>query len=107
MYHQLATKLSVVNGADAYSEAVPMGGDNAVQLDATLFANTATSLTIVIQGGSDQQNWSDLTTNAGLGLGYSAPAKTTGVGHGFIRLKYTVVGTGVIVLAAGVNTSLQ
>lgn len=107
MYTQLATKLAVTDAKEEFSPAVPMTGENCVQLDATIFANTATSLTIEIQGSSDQQNWTPLTTNVGLLLGYSAPAKTTSVAFASVRLRYAVVGAGTVILAAGVNTSFQ
>lgn len=107
MYTQLATKLVVTDAKEEFSPAVSMTGDNAVQLDATIFNITATSLTIEIQGGNDQQNWIPLTTNVGLVLGYSAPARTANVAFGYVRLRYAVVGVGTVILAAGINTSFQ
>ena len=106
-YSQLSTKLAVVNGTDEFSQAVMMDG-NAVQLDATIYnLGGATSLTIEIQGSNDRQNWSVVTTNNGLVLGYSSPAKSTGVGFACVRLRYSVSGAGTVIVAAGVNTSLQ
>lgn len=108
MYTQLASRLAVTNGTDAFSPAVSMDGNNAVQLEATIFAlGGATSLTIVIEGSNDLQNWQTLTSNAGLVYGYSAPSKTTGVGFSYARLKYSTVGAGTIIVAAGVNLSFQ
>lgn len=105
-YHLLASRLSVVNGTDAFTPAVPNSG-NAVQVDAVIFANTATSLSILVEGSNDNSNWSTITTNAGLTLGYSAPTKSTGVGFAWVRLHMVVVGTGVVIVAAGVNLTHQ
>ncbi|NUN51015.1 MAG: hypothetical protein HUU15_19590 [Candidatus Brocadiae bacterium] len=107
MYAALATKLSVVNSVDQFSPAVPMDCANAVQLEVTIFNLTATSLTVEIQGSNDMQNWSVVTTNTGLVVGYSAPTKSTGVGFRYVRLRYSIVGTGLAIVAAGVNTSAQ
>lgn len=107
MYVPLSTKLAVVDGKDEFSPAVSMDGNNSVQVEATIFNLTATSLTIEVQGSNDQTNWSPLTTNLGLVLGYSAPNKTTSIGFAHVRLRYSVVGTGVVIVAAGVNTSFQ
>ena len=107
MFYTLASKLAVVNGTDAFSAAVPMGGDNALQLSVTVFANTATSITVVIEVSNDGENWSLLVSYAGLVLGYAAPNLSTSVGFKLARLHYTVVGAGTVILAADLNTSFQ
>lgn len=108
MYVELASKLAVTDGSDAISPAVSMEGNNTVQFDCTIFnLGGATSLTAALEGSSDGQNWSNVASYAGLVYGYGAPSKTTGVGFGNIRIRYTVVGAGTIVLAAGVNLSFQ
>lgn len=108
MYTQVATKLAVVNGTDQFSSAVAMDGNNAVQVEATVFnLGGATSLVIEVQGSNDQQNWTVITTNSGLVLGYSAPSKSTGIAFAFVRYRFSVTGTGTILVAAGLNTSLQ
>lgn len=107
-YYQMSTKLAVTNGQDQMSQAVPMGGDNAVQTEATIFAlGGAASLGIEIQGSSDMQNWSTIQNNSGLGYGYNAPAKTTGISFPYVRYKYSVAGVGTVLVAAGLNTSFQ
>lgn len=107
MYSNMGEHIAVVNGVDGYSPATSMDGANAVQVTAVVANNTATSLTVEVQGSSDLNNWTVITTNTGLGLGYNAPAKSTGIGWAYVRLRYSVVGTGVIVFAAGINTSNQ
>lgn len=104
-YYQLASRLSVVNAVDQFSNWVPMNGANAVRMEATVFVNTATSLSIVIQGSNDGENASDVTSNTGLTVGYSSPSTSTAVAFRFVRFKYTVVGTGTIIVAAGLNTA--
>lgn len=108
MYFQFSSKLAVVDGTDQFSSAVSMNGNNAAQLEATIFnLGGATSLTIEVQGSSDMQNWSTITVNNGLVLGYSAPVKSVGIGFGYIRIRYSVAGSGTVIVAAGVNTSFQ
>lgn len=108
MYTELSRKLAVTDGNDAFSPAVEMNGDNAVQMEATIFnLGGATSLSISIEGSNDGENFSNITTNASLVLGYSAPAKSTAIALRSVRLRYSVVGTGTVIVAAGVNTSFQ
>lgn len=105
-YAQIFTKLSVVNGTDAYSQPFAMGDDNAYRFGVTVYNNTATSLTATPQGSVDGQNWTDLTAQSSIGLGYTTWA-ATGVSYAMVRLKLAVVGTGTIVLAGDVYTSKQ
>lgn len=108
MYYPLSSKLCVVTGTDQFSAAIAMNGDNAVQLEATVFTlGGATSLTLDLQGSNDTQNWSSITVSAGLVLGYSAPNKSTGVGYAFVRVRYSGVDAGTIIVASGLNTSRQ
>lgn len=106
MYAQLATKLAVVNGQNQYSQPVSMAGANAYRFSIIVFNNTATSLTATPQGSNDGQNWSDLTAQSSIGLGYTTWAATQ-ISHAMVRLQYAVVGTGTIVLASDVYTSQQ
>lgn len=107
MYTSLCSKLAVTDAKDEFSPAVSMAGNNAVQIEATLFNNTATSLTVDLQGSNDGQNFSSITVYPGFLLGYNAPNKSTGIGFEQVRLRYAVVGSGVIIVAAGINTSFQ
>lgn len=106
MYAQLATKLAVTDGVDQFSPAVSMAGANTAKAGITVFANSATSLTVNIQGSSDLQNWTDSTSDTGFVVGFAATANRA-LGFAYARLKYTVVGTGTIVLAADLYTSQQ
>lgn len=106
MYAQLATKVSVVNGTNQYSQPFSMAGANAYRFSVTVFNNTATSLTATPQGSVDGQNWTDLTAQSSIGLGYTTWSATA-VTYAMVRLQYAVVGTGTIVLAADVFTSQQ
>ena len=77
-------------------------------MDATIFnLGGATSLTIELQGSLDLQNWTVITTNTGLVLGYAAPTKSTGIAFAYVRIRYSVAGTGTVIVAAGLNTSFQ
>ena len=108
-YTVMAARLAVTNGTDNFSNAIGMGGGNAVQVDAVCFnLGGATSYTIEVQGSNDGANWSVVTANSGLVLGYSAPTKSTGVGFSMIRYRYSVsAGAGTIIIYAGCNISHQ
>lgn len=108
MHFTLARKLSVPNvAAYDFSRAVSIGThENTVKLEATIFALIlgATSVTATLQGSNDKQNWTTLTTWAGLTTGYNQPAAVTDIPFRWVRLQWAVVGGGRAVLAAGLNT---
>ncbi len=108
-YTLLCARLAVTNGTDNFSQAVSVGSGNAAQLDAVCFnLGGATSYTLEIQGSNDGSNWSVITTNAGLVLGYSAPTKSTGIGFSQVRVRYSVsAGAGTIIISCGINISHQ
>ncbi len=107
MVIKMVENMAVTNGTDGLSPAANLDG-NAVQLTATI-ANLggATSLTIVLEGSLDLNNWSTVATYSSLGYGFNAPAKTTGIAFAFVRLKLTVVGSGTVIVSAVINTSMQ
>lgn len=105
MYAAVSNKLSVVNGTDQFSSAVAMSGANAARVELTVFANSATSLSIDLQGSNDLQNWAIVgSAHTGYTVGYNSFAETA-VSFQFVRLRYYVVGTGTIIVAAGINTA--
>ncbi len=108
-YTLMAARLAVTDGQDNYSSSVGMGGGNAVQVESICFnLGGATSYTIAVEGSNDGSNWTNITTNAGLVLGYNAPTKSTGIGFAMIRYRYSVsAGTGTIIISAGCNISHQ
>lgn len=108
-YSLLAARLAVTNGQDNFSSPIPMNGGNAVQVESVCFnLGGSTSYTIEVQGSNDGNNYSVVTTNAGLVLGYNAPTKSTGVGFSMIRFRYSVsAGSGTIIISAGANISHQ
>ena len=107
-YHKLATCLAVTNGTDNFSSPIPCNG-NAAQLDAVCMnLGGSTSYTLEIQGSNDGANYSVITANAGLVLGYSAPTKSTGIGFAMLRVRVSVSsGTGTIIITYGLNVSQQ
>lgn len=107
MYAQLASKMAISDTTDPnFSPAFSMSGANTAKAGITVFANSATSLTVTIQGSNDLQNWTDSTSDTGFVVGYAASANRA-LAFAYGRLKYDVVGTGTIVFAADVNTSQQ
>jgi len=107
-YNLLCSRLAVTNGTDNFSSAVACQG-NAVQIDSICYnLGGATTYTIELQGSNDGSNFTVITTNAGLGLGYNAPTKSTGVGFALVRVRYSVsAGAGTIIISCGLNFSMQ
>jgi hypothetical protein len=107
MYNQAASRQSVTNGTDQYSAAMPMGATNTVRASITVYnLGGATSLTVTIQSSVDLQNWKDETADTGfvVGTGWTA---ARAISMAYVRLKFTVVGTGTLVCAADVYSSQQ
>jgi hypothetical protein len=109
MYSQLAGKLVLdnVNLPQTFSPPVAMEGNNCAQWEAVIFVCSATSVTIAVQVSNDMQTWRDHTETTGIGVGYKSEKTSGGVAHAYARLRYALVGTGVAILAAGLNTSFQ
>jgi hypothetical protein len=106
-YAQLATKLAVTNGTDAYLQPFSMAGSNAARFGVTVFTiGAATGVAITPQGSNDGQNWDPYTASGTLVVGYSN-LQTLVISHAMVRLKVAVVGTGTVVLAADAWTSQQ
>lgn len=105
-FTNVSNKQVVVNGTNQFSAAIPMNGGNTCKAGITVFANTATSLSVNIQGSNDLQNWTDGTADTGFVVGYAATANRT-IAFAYVRLSYIVVGTGTIIVAADLNISQQ
>ena len=108
MYNQVGSKCAVPStGGDAYSQAVSMAGANAVEVECTIFnLGGATSLSITVQQSNDLQNWSNVGSSTTAVLGFTRLSQSSIAGQ-YVRLLYRVVGTGTIIMAAGINTCLM
>jgi hypothetical protein len=105
MYVQVATKLSVASSAEAFSQAVSMSESNACQVEFTVINLPATNIRVTAQVSNDLENWTD-AANSGdkTAVGYYS-FNVTGVAAQYVRLKYTVSGSGNVIVAAGINTA--
>jgi len=105
MYYTVATKMVVVSGTPSYTQAVPMDGMNAAQVDLTNFASGTGTATL--QEGNDLENWVDLLSGSGTGTipatNYQGAIKGTAIASKFVRLKLVVSATAII--GAGINTA--
>ena len=112
MYYEVATRLSVTSpGASAsyFSQALELGGDNAVYVNASVFQISGGSLNVTLQEGNDLDNWADLTTAGGT-LGFTAGTygtlKVGSLSARYVRLKFTMfTASQRAVLSAGLNTA--
>ena len=113
MYHQLCNKLSLDSaGADGASsevtQPVTIGAENAVQVETTIFALTATNVSFQIQSSNDMENWTDKgSANTQTTVGYSLFGADTAMSATYARLKMTITGSGKAIVAAGFNFSAQ
>ncbi len=97
MYWNLGEKLVLPNVANYdYSQSVRMGKDNTVKMTALIYSlvGGASSVSVVLQGSNDRQNWTTIDTYSGLGVGFNQPGSTTGIPFAYVRARYTVVGGG-------------
>jgi hypothetical protein len=90
------------------SQPVALQGNNAVQVEMTVFRLTATNVSVQLQLSNDLENWTDegsaQTTTA---EGYKLFTKITSLAAAYARLEFTLTGSGVGVYAAGINLSAQ
>ena len=111
MYQQLCSKLSLDSaGTDgAVSEVtqpVTIGGENAVQVETTIFALTATNVSFQIQESNDMENWTNKGSAQALAaVGYKLLTSDAALSATYARLKLTITGTGKAIVAAGFNLS--
>lgn len=83
-----------------------MTGANAVQMNVTVFAQTATNVIVTLQVSNDLENWTDQATGTTITtIGYTLPAANTAIAAAYARVKVALTGTGTAVLAVGVNTA--
>lgn len=107
MNNSAASRQSVTNGVDQFSPAMPMGATNTVRASITVYnLGSATSLSVTFQSSVDLQNWKDETSDTGfvVGTGWTA---ARAISMAYVRLKFSVVGTGTLVCAADVYSSQQ
>ena len=110
MNQPLATKLALDSAGTTseVSQPVSVQGNNAVSWDATLYALTATNVSFQLQQSNDLENWSDKgTAQTQTDLGFKMFTAETGVTAAYVRLQYTITGSGKAIIAAGMTLSSQ
>jgi len=91
-----------------YSQAVSMQGANSAQIDTTIYTLTATNVTYQLQSSSDLDNWFNQgSSEAKTVVGSYLLTAITGCDAPYVRIKYTLTGSGKAIFAAGINTSQQ
>ncbi|MEZ5964259.1 MAG: hypothetical protein R3F56_10475 [Planctomycetota bacterium] len=112
MEHQLAKVLSLDNSAkpSEVSQPVSMAGANAAQGATVIQILTATSVEFQLQESNDLENWSDkgsAQTVAAANLGYTLLTAITSISAAYVRMKYTLNGTGKAILALTLSVTQQ
>lgn len=106
MYTQVASKLAVVSGTTAFSQAVAMAGANAALFEFTVFAKGGGDVDVQLQGSNDLENWEEVgAATGGNAVGYFASTAQTAIAYQYVRLMYTQNTSGTAIVAAGINTA--
>lgn len=112
-YIQLCTKLALDSAGTvgAVSEVTQPGslqGANAVRFETTLYALTATHVSYQVEETNDLVNWTAKGTAQTLTtIGYKLFTPETTFSAQYVRLKFSISGTGKAIVAAGIYTSQQ
>ena len=107
MQQQLAESVFVDSGSAQVSQAVSMAGASGVSVSGTVLESLESGVVaVVLQESNDLENW---TTETSSSMRISAPGystfQITGIGMAFVRLRYSIVSGGAVVLEAKLNTA--
>ncbi len=90
------------------TQAVELAGNNAIQVQVLVYALTATNVSIQIQTSNDEINWSSFgTAQTATAIGRKLLTMDTAVGSAFVRVKFTITGSGKAILDAWLFASPQ
>ena len=104
MNQPLATRLSLDSAGTSseVSQPVSTQGFNTVVWDATLYALTATNVSFQLQESNDLENWANKgTAQTQTDLGYKLFTAEGSVTAAYVRIQYTITGSGKAIVAAG------
>ena len=104
--HVTSNSLQVPQAVDR-SRIVDARGFNAARFDVVVL-NADETVTVVVQGSDDLENWVTLATlGTTFSVGFALPAAVTGIGVPYLRLSFSVGGDGFsfAIVAVGVNLS--
>lgn len=109
MYSIITTKLALDSAGTSgqtsdVTLAVPMEGGNNAIAEITIFNITATSVTCQLQESNDRENWKDKGSSVSATLGYQT-LNIASIAAAYVRVKFTIVGSGKAIVAAGINVS--
>lgn len=113
MEQQLAKNLSLdtagsTGPASEVSQPVSMAGANAAQGAAVLQVLTATSVTFQLQESNDLENWSNKGSSQSVtAAGYTLLTAISSISAAYVRMKYTVNGSGKAIVALNLSVTQQ
>ena len=111
MYYRVANQLVVVQGTDAFTQAVSMNGANQVLFDVVvveLVDSVDTALIVTLQEGNDLDNWKDVVSTPSITeVGYTSKQSVSGISAQYVRLNFSMPGVdgGMAVVAAGIDVA--
>lgn len=103
MYYPLASNLAVAYGSPAVSQAVPMSGANAIEVNIDVTVIGSAELTVAVQVSNDLANWEVVDTVSSEAVG-AVTAAFTGLAATYVRLHYEQQSGGIAILSGGLWT---
>jgi hypothetical protein len=106
---QLAKNLSLdtagaTGPTSEVSQPVSMAGANAAQAATILQVLTATSVTFQLQESNDLENWSNKGSSQNVtAVGYTLLTAITAISAAYVRMKYTINGSGKAIVALNLS----
>lgn len=105
MEQQLAKNLSLDSAGatgpvSEVSQPVAMTGANAAQGSVVMQSLTATNVSCQLQESNDLENWSDKgSATTATAVGYKVLTAVTAISGAYVRMKYTITGSGKAILS--------
>ena len=85
-----------------------MSGNNAVQIEVLLYALTATNVSVQLQGSNDMVNWDNKGSAQTItAIGRKILTSDTAVATTYVRVKFTITGSGKAIFRATLHASQQ
>jgi len=110
---QLAKALSldtagVTGPTSEVSQPVSTAGANAAQGAVVLQVQTATNVTFQLQESNDLENWSSKGSSQNVSaVGYTLLTAITAISASYVRMKYTINGSGKAIVALTLSLTQQ
>jgi hypothetical protein len=90
------------------NQVVTLEGNNTVQVQILAYVLTVTGLTIQLQSSNDLVNWTNQGSSKSMtAIGRKLLSSDTAVAASYVRVHFSLEGSGKVILNADLNVSLQ